>query len=537
MELLMRRAERISIIGLSPEKIALLLGFLFLGIFLVLQVSPILNKVTYDESNLVYDGVRLVRGQVPYKDFFNFVPPVTFYLLAGTHPLFPNLPETAERYLVVIFVLATTFLWFGSLRRLGWPRIEAFGVAAVFPICIYPFNPFAAHHWFSFTFLICAIAVCLVLLKQHKTTGWWILPGFLAGLSLCTLQTSGFFSCVFIALFLLFSEPEKRAIISRGMCAIAGCLVALALCLGPEVFMGYGSSIWRDLVVWPLINYHQPNNLNDVTFIVDLPGRVSALWTFSGNGYTLTKIVSAFSGTLLYTFVIGAVVICLVAAAVTLERVLMRKRPNPIAGSTAILTLIILVVITRCNPTFVHFVNVLPVLIFLWMSALPWEIRADRRHSFIKYGAILFLATALLYRGSLLVLHLPASWQITDVDRVDRDSPLNKSIREISWLKPGDSIAVIPAGGAVYLYTYPAAIGYTYFFPLQNRYNDLEDHRIVARQIAVNKPSAIIIHKVSYRNFLSSADPVSRVIESCYRKAGESKAVVLLARTKGCGKS
>ena len=62
---------------------------------------------------------------------------------------------------------------------------------------------------------------------------------------------------------------------------------------------------------------------------------------------------------------------------------------------------------------------------------------------------------------------------------------------------------VIPTGGNVYLYTYPAAIGYTYFFPLQDHYNDMEDHRIVARQIERCKPKAILIHKVSYQDFLA----------------------------------
>jgi len=502
------------------------LVFLLLGIFLLLQVSPVLNPVTYDESNLVYDGARLSQGEMPYRDFFNFVPPATFCLMAGAHPVLPDRPETAERYLVVALVFLTGLAWFLALKQLGWKRSESLASAALFLVCLYPFSPFAPHHWFALAFLVPAIALGRILSLRRESARAWFLPGLAAGLTLCTLQTAGFFACVFLAVLVLSSRYGRKAAVLRVLWSLLGCAAGLLLLIGPLFLAGAGHSLWRDLVAWPMANYHRPGNPNDVAFLSDLPGRLAHLWTFAGPGGPATGFVLAISGSLLYIGILVAALACLAAAFLTFVRI-PRRRPEPSVLAAAALTVLVFGVFVRSNPTWVHLVYGLPAVLFAWLCALASSNGRPLRRTWITAIMLVVLVSGLAYRLGLLSATPPTHRQLTDVDRVDRDSPLNRSLRAWSYLKPGDKIVVIPTGGNVYLYTYPAAIGYTYFFPLQDRYNDMEDHEIVARQIERNMPAAIIVHRESVEEFLSPPDPVGRVIESHYRPYGGSPAVAV----------
>jgi hypothetical protein len=506
------------------------LGFLFLGIFLLLQVSPVLNPVTYDESNLVYDGARLSQGEIPYRDFFNFVPPATFCLMAGVHPILPDRPETAERYLVVTLVFLTGLAWFLALEQPGRKRYEALASAAFFLVCLYPFSPFAPHHWFALAFLIPAIALGQILSRRRESVRAWFLPGLAAGLALCTLQTAGFFACAFIAVLILSSRDGRQVAVLRVLWSVLGWAAGLLLCLGPLFLAGAGRSLWRDLVAWPMANYHRSGNPNDVAFLSDLPERLAHLWTFTGPGGPAASFVRAISGSVLYVGILVAALACLVASICTFVRFLRRRRPEPPVLATATLTVLVFGVFARSNPTWVHLVYGLPAVLFAWLCALASSTGRPLRRARVTAAVLVILVSGLVYRIGLLSAAPPTPRQLTDVDRVDRDSPLNRSLRAWSYLKPGDKIVVIPTGGNVYLYTYPAAIGYTYFFPLQDHYNDMEDHRIVARQIERCKPKAILIHKVSYQDFLAREDPVSRLLKSRYRKEGETPALIILAR-------
>ncbi len=519
----------------QPEgkKIIVCLGFLFLGIFLLLQTSPVLNPVTYDESNLVYDGARLTQGEMPYRDFFNFVPPVTFYLMAGAHSLLPNLPETAERDLVIVFVFLTTIAWFFTLRRLGWSELESLAATALFPVCLYPFSPFAPHHWFAFAWFMLTMVSSLYLLKRHEARQSWFLPGLAAGLALCTLQTVGFFAWVFLAAVLLRNGGRIKTILLRGLWSALGWTAGIMLCLGPLILQGAGPSIRRDLVTWPLSNYHRVGNLNDVGFLVGLPGRLARLWIFSGRGNFAVDIVGAVSGTILYAAVLLLGLLCLAAVGWTIKRFMKGRHLDPGAASATLLTVLIFGVFIYSNSTWVHLVYGLPAVFFLWLCVFS-SVRARLlRRKWFKVAVLVFLAAGLLYRGSLLAMNPPAVWQLTDVDRVDRDSLLDRSLRKWPYLKSGDRIVVIPTGGNVYLYTYPAAIGYTYFFPLQDRYNNMEDHEIVARQIRRNRPEAILIHKIRYKDFLVPEDPVARVLKTRYHKVEGTPVIVAMVRNDG----
>jgi hypothetical protein len=104
------------------------------------------------------------------------------------------------------------------------------------------------------------------------------------------------------------------------------------------------------------------------------------------------------------------------------------------------------------------------------------------------------------------------------VDRPIREQSVNRWLRSPGALAPGDTIAAFPEGGEVYLYSAPAAVGYTYFLPLNRGYNSLEDHTVVARQIEQRRPRFVLVTPDMERDYLDQDSPVSGVLVARYER-------------------
>ena len=53
------------------------------ALFLLPLVSSSIVYPKWDEFIVSFDAQRILNGQIPYRDFFNFIPPGIFYFLAG----------------------------------------------------------------------------------------------------------------------------------------------------------------------------------------------------------------------------------------------------------------------------------------------------------------------------------------------------------------------------------------------------------------------------------------------------------------------
>lgn len=504
-------------------------GVALVLVFLVLLASPLAYRVSEDESTYIYDGQRVAMGQVPFRDFFNFSPPGTYYLLAGASVLAGGRPETAGRYLVLA---AALMAWAGCyllLRRIGG-GFPAGLVSALFPVCLYPFAPFSPHHWLGTCSFVWAAVVAARLLDKPTWRWGWVLLGSLAGLTLWFMQTEALFCVVMGSLAALVAGGSLRDVLRRLSLALAGGVGASALLWGPLVVAGGGAQAWRDVVVWPLTHYSRPGNPNDLPLLVDLPGRLHDLWSAPGPGRSPFDVAAALAGTALYAVVGLGVLAALAAAAWALGAAFRRRRLPP--GPVTVASLLVIVAVgsfARINPTWVHLIYVVvPAVPFLASALLVEALPGPGTWRALKVASSLLLLMGLAYHGRFLAHHIPDRWELTDVDRVDRESPLNRSLREGGLLRPHDTLVVLPSGGSVYLYTAPAAIGYTYLFPLEDRYNDLHDHSVAAKEIVARRPRLVLIHKVRYKAFMIPGDPLYEVLHDLYTPISETPAVVVL---------
>jgi hypothetical protein len=506
-------------------------------LFLFLQVSPLVNRVTEDESTLVYDALRVSGGEVPYRDFFSLWTPGGLYLLSGGPWGWWGRPETGTRLLQVVTVWAFTLVLLRALRRWG---VWACPLAAIFPVVLFPMSPFMGNHWFAAVAYTGAVAAAGAVGAGAGLRAWFAL-GALSATAGCMMQTEGLTAILLVLLMVLIGRGAKGA---KGpiLWSLGGASAALCLWLGPLVLRGAGLALVRDAVLWPLLNYRRPGNVADLPFLADLPERLRPLLAPPGEGHGAIAFIASLAGGATYLAILvtaaGLMFISALHLIDLLRRKVFRGQAAPLAPSSggpsmatmaSILTLFGILVFSRANPTWVHFVYALLPIVFLWLLVPSdgWILRWGR---FAGWAVVTVLLLSGAYHLRAYAAERHALWEYGDVDRVDRDGPLNRSLRELPFMQPGDTIAVLPSGGNTYLYTYPAAVGYTQLFALELGHHTVEDHGRVAEQIAQNRPKLVLFHRIAEASFMDRGDPISGVVTDGYVRWIQSPAVVAYLR-------
>jgi|WetSurMetagenome_2_1015567.scaffolds.fasta_scaffold11008_2 hypothetical protein len=506
-------------------------------LFLLLQVSPLVNRVTEDESTLVYDALRVSGGEVPYRDFFSLWAPGGLYVFSGGPWGWWGSPETGTRLLQVAIVFAFTLLLLRALRRWGaW----ACPLAAVFPVVLFPMSPFMGNHWCAAMAYTGAVAAAGAIVEGAGRWAWFAL-GALSATAGCIMQTEGPPALVLVLLVVLLGRGARslKRVLPPTLAGAAG---ALCLWLGPLLLRGAGLAMARDAVLWPLLNYRRPGNVADLPLLADLPDRLGSLLATPGQGRGAIASVASIAGVVAYLAVLGAAAALVLISVLHLLDVLRGKmhrgQASPagprggeasVATMASILTLVGILVFSRANPTWVHLVYTLLPITLLWLQVPSdgWILRWGR---FAGWAVVAVLILSSTYHLRSYAAERHALWEYGDVDRVDREGPLNRSLREVPFMRPGDTIAVLPSGGNTYLYTYPAAVGYTQLFALELGHHTVEDHRRVAEQIVRNRPKLVLFHRIAEASFMDGADPISGAVADGYVRWSESPAVAAYLR-------
>ena len=490
----MKRAGqwRASADSLGPAWLAFATVVVSAALFLLWQVSPVANRVTEDESTYVYDAQRMLSGQVPYRDFFSFNPPGIYYALAGFSKLSRLGPETSERYLVLLAMLASfvAFLTTVRCRSRSHPLTLA---TLLIPFGFYAFAPFTSpHHTLALACTVAAIALLPRVWERDCGRAALALLGLLASLAASMIQTEGVVALAIALLALLAGAETARNLVGRLAWFAAGTAAVAVAWLVPLAWSGALASFWRDAVAWPLSHYKRPGNINDYPFLGDVPASLSTLWHWAPDRGTASGLLHAICGSLFYAGLAALCVASLVFAFVEFARAVRERRTPPPALLTAGGATFLcygLFSIGRTSSLHLVFASV-PVLC-VWILVLG----SARARPLRRTGVWTALLAVLLFAGAVshargLLARCPHAWEFADVDKPDRESPLNQSLRASPELRPGDTIVVLPSGGSAYLYAYPAAIGYTYLFPLEDGYHDFKDHERAAAEIEARKPKS-----------------------------------------------
>lgn len=165
----------------------------FLAILLYSIAFSMFRINDTDEGYIVTSSMRILAGELPYRDFFIHTPPLTFYAVAGVFKIFGQSLIVARLFTAVIGLAIAILLYLISLKIIPSVRY------ALIPPIIFMFwgtaqVNYPSFAWFGLLFAL-ASAYSVVLFFEKKTVLPLICAGLLAGVSFISKQNLGL--CVF----------------------------------------------------------------------------------------------------------------------------------------------------------------------------------------------------------------------------------------------------------------------------------------------------------------------------------------------------
>ena len=175
-----------------------------LGIFvaacLYLSMFRRYTSIDPDEGIVLQGTQRILRGEVLYRDFFSFLTPGSFYLLALIFKIFGDSMLVARTALAVYGGIFSVFTYWVARRTCS--RSIALMTAYVVIVACLPWRFMTLHNWDS-TVWACLAVYCAIVLIQSPHWGWALGLGTFVSFTLLSDQSKG--AGLFCGLFLGFA--------------------------------------------------------------------------------------------------------------------------------------------------------------------------------------------------------------------------------------------------------------------------------------------------------------------------------------------
>jgi len=157
-----------------------------------------LDRCHYDEGIVSYGATRILKGDIPYRDFWTLYAPGHFYLLAGTFKIF-GISINVERLLTVtILSLISYSVYSFSSKFIS----KKFALLGFFFTLIWLKSYVVYSRPIQPAMLFCVLALIPVLnYIQVNKIKWLLVSGILIGVTTLFRQDFGFY--IFIAIFLV----------------------------------------------------------------------------------------------------------------------------------------------------------------------------------------------------------------------------------------------------------------------------------------------------------------------------------------------
>jgi Dolichyl-phosphate-mannose-protein mannosyltransferase len=233
---------------------------LFLFSFAYLCIFRRHSSLEPDEGIVLQGAERILRGEVPYRDFFTFYTPGSFYFLAVLFKFFGDSWVVARTSIAVAGAVSalTTFLLARRVCSLGAALFA--GLLATVAGCAYRF--LVLHNWYSTA--VCGLCLyAAIRLYETQRSAWGFAVGFLAALTFVIEQSKGAGLCAGIVLGFVILGVANRALGLRKRLVMAmslGFVFPLLLTMG--FFASQHSlSIMVHSWLWPLRHYTRANQV------------------------------------------------------------------------------------------------------------------------------------------------------------------------------------------------------------------------------------------------------------------------------------
>ncbi|HTF61236.1 MAG TPA: hypothetical protein VK638_00845 [Edaphobacter sp.] len=274
----------------SSVIIAISVLFTFITCYLRNFVLPNVPTMSWNDQMLfATDGTRILAGQLPYRDYFQFLTPGTDLVYSflfrwfGVRLWIPNL--------TMVF-LATVAVW---LMMLAARRVLHGMALAMPPLFFIGFalarSLDATHHWFSTIF---AMAAMLVLMRGPRTRNI-VYTGVLCGVAASFTQTKGAFITIGFVIYLLrisINRKEPALIFWCRSSLLSAATLSTFLALNLRFILLVGWTSWvQSIIVFPMRYYPTIPNQTGFAFGSQMRGQGILTWISVGFIYSVVIVV------------------------------------------------------------------------------------------------------------------------------------------------------------------------------------------------------------------------------------------------------
>jgi len=213
-----------------------------------------------DEGIVLQGAARILRGQLPYRDFFSFYTPGSYFWNAWLMKIFGD-SILVPRTVLLLYGALFSVLTFVLARRMA-SRTGAVAASLLLLICGLPLRFLVMHNWDSTAAALLALYCALGFLR-NPSLGWAAGTGFFTSLTVLFNQARGIglLLGLVVGFLVLRSRLPKSWIMSRHL-LVMGAAFALPLLATVAFFAAQGAlGAMVDGLLWAPRHYSEANRL------------------------------------------------------------------------------------------------------------------------------------------------------------------------------------------------------------------------------------------------------------------------------------
>jgi len=234
---------------------------LFAVSFLYLCIFRHYTSMEPDEGIVLQGAQRILAGQVPYRDFFSFYTPGSYYALAAVFRIFGSSLVVARIALALAGATLSALSYL--LARRVCSRGMALTLAALGTLTTLPYRFLVLHNWDSTLWACLAIYALVRLLETPASGSWEFAAGIFASLTALSEQSKGAGLCLGLAIGLLaIWFVEGKPVLTRAalLALLSGFAIPLVITFAYFASQHAASAMLADWL-WPLRHYSVANRV------------------------------------------------------------------------------------------------------------------------------------------------------------------------------------------------------------------------------------------------------------------------------------
>lgn len=213
-----------------------------------------------DEGIILQAAERVLRGQIPYRDFFLFYTPGSVYLQAALFKVFGDTLAVARTGIAFVGA-ACSVVTYCLARRVCSRRISLFAAGMTTTVSV-TYRFVVVHNWYS-TLFTCLGVYAAVRLLESGQKRWAFLTGSLIALTILTEQSKGaaLLGGFVLGYVILWCAARKHAVAPLGFRAFG---VGLTWPWVPTLLYfasKHSTAVMFQHWFWPLNHYTQANHV------------------------------------------------------------------------------------------------------------------------------------------------------------------------------------------------------------------------------------------------------------------------------------